>query len=127
MNPALTPEIQAELRAQLEGKRDQLRATIASLRGAEGEDDTPDTNDSTDPPGDRGDASVELEEWDENHQEELDLQGQLAEVEHALGKFSSNTYGLCESCGAPIPLARLLALPEARYDTEHQSEREANP
>ncbi|HVW34952.1 MAG TPA: TraR/DksA C4-type zinc finger protein [Acidimicrobiia bacterium] len=38
----------------------------------------------------------------------------LAEVEHALGKFEAGTYGVCESCGAPIPEARLEAKPAAR-------------
>jgi RNA polymerase-binding transcription factor DksA len=75
--------------------------------------------------GDRGDSSVELEEWDESHQEELDEDSELAEVEHALAKFANGTYGICEGCGRPIPLARLRAIPEARYDVEHEKAREA--
>jgi DnaK suppressor protein len=38
----------------------------------------------------------------------------LAEVEHALGKLESGDYGVCESCGQPIPEARLEAKPAAR-------------
>jgi DnaK suppressor protein len=38
----------------------------------------------------------------------------LREVEHALAKFDSGEYGLCESCGQPIPEARLEAKPAAR-------------
>jgi DnaK suppressor protein len=38
----------------------------------------------------------------------------LTEVEHALEKFDSGTYGVCERCGAPIPDARLEAKPAAR-------------
>lgn len=38
----------------------------------------------------------------------------LREVEHALDKFDSGEYGLCESCGQPITEARLEAKPAAR-------------
>jgi RNA polymerase-binding transcription factor DksA len=38
----------------------------------------------------------------------------LTEVEHALEKFDSGTYGVCERCGAPIPDVRLEAKPAAR-------------
>jgi len=125
MNPELTPEILTELRAALEAKRDSLRRDVAALRSDEDSDDTPDTDSSTDFAGDHGDASVDLEEWDENHQEELDLEDQLSEVEHALSKFALGTYGICEDCDQPIPLARLRAIPEARYTVEHEREKEA--
>ena len=38
----------------------------------------------------------------------------LAEVERALAKFGEGTYGLSETSGAPIPYARLAAMPWAR-------------
>ena len=38
----------------------------------------------------------------------------LAEVEAALGRTQDGTYGVCESCGQPIPSARLEARPVAR-------------
>ena len=38
----------------------------------------------------------------------------LIEVEHALDKFASGTYGVCEECGIDIDWARLEAKPEAR-------------
>ena len=125
MHPALTPEIQNELRALLEANRDELQANIEALRSNDGADDTPLTDPSLDTPGDRGDASVDLEEWDENHQEEMDLLEQFDEVRHALSKFAQGTYGTCENCGKPIPLDRLQVLPEARFDIEHQRAAEA--
>jgi len=39
----------------------------------------------------------------------------LEQVVHALRKFDQGTYGICESCGAPIDRARLNALPYALY------------
>ncbi len=56
----------------------------------------------------------------------MNLKDQLAEVEHALGKFAQGTYGRRERCGEPIPLARLRAFPDARYDVVHQAEVEAH-
>ena len=43
---------------------------------------------------------------------------QLAEVECALDKLEKGTYGLCDSCGKPIPLARLEAMPQANLCLE---------
>ncbi len=39
---------------------------------------------------------------------------EVEEIDHALAKIGSGTYGICESCGQPIPRARLKALPQAR-------------
>ncbi len=35
------------------------------------------------------------------------------DVEHALQKYEAGTYGLCDSCGQAIELARLEAMPHA--------------
>jgi len=46
----------------------------------------------------------------------LSAQARLAvdEIDHAITKIRNGTYGRCESCGQPIPKARLKALPQAR-------------
>ena len=46
----------------------------------------------------------------------LSAQARLAvdEINHAIAKIGNGTYGRCESCGQPIPKARLKALPQAR-------------
>jgi RNA polymerase-binding transcription factor len=119
-NPELTPEILAELHARLELQRDQIAAEIAAKRHEEGADDTPDEDPSVDVPGDEGDASVDLETWDTTQQVTLDLEAQLSEIDHALAKFATGDYGICEGCGRPIPLARLRVLPWTRYDIEHE-------
>lgn len=38
----------------------------------------------------------------------------VEEIDHALAKIASGTYGSCESCHNPIPADRLTALPYAR-------------
>ena len=42
-------------------------------------------------------------------------------IEEALQRMEEGTYGLCVSCGTPIPLNRLRAIPWARYGTEMQA------
>jgi DnaK suppressor protein len=38
----------------------------------------------------------------------------IEEIDAALEKITAGTYGFCESCGSPVPKARLEALPHAR-------------
>ena len=39
---------------------------------------------------------------------------EIEEIDHARAKMQLGTYGICESCGQPIPKARLKAIPHAR-------------
>ncbi len=43
------------------------------------------------------------------------IERELAEVDAALGRIESGSYGTCISCGGPLGLQRLRAIPEARY------------
>lgn len=43
----------------------------------------------------------------------------LTDVNEALSRMEEGTYGLCRTCGAPIPFDRLQALPTASYCVEH--------
>ena len=38
----------------------------------------------------------------------------VEEIDHALAKMNSRSYGICENCGRLIPKARLEAVPYAR-------------
>jgi hypothetical protein len=40
---------------------------------------------------------------------------EIAEVEAALGRIAQGSYGTCSSCGGPLGLQRLRAIPEARF------------
>ena len=51
------------------------------------------------------------------------LRETLADVEDALAKFESGTYGACESCGRSIADARLEAMPAARLCIDCASQR----
>ncbi len=56
---------------------------------------------------------------------DIGLANQLAAshrlVKQALEKFEDGTYGICESCGVRIELARLEVVPEARLCFDCQS------
>jgi RNA polymerase-binding transcription factor DksA len=49
-------------------------------------------------------------------------QDALYEIEEALKRIESGTYGMCEMSGKPIAHARLEAIPFARYTVECQSQ-----
>lgn len=51
----------------------------------------------------------------------------LRDVEHAIQRIESGTYGFCEACGRPIGAGRLDALPAARFclDDQARAERSA--
>lgn len=40
---------------------------------------------------------------------------ELADIDAALSRIANGSYGSCQSCGGPLGLQRLRALPEARY------------
>ncbi len=93
------------LRATLEEERDSLRHQLAELgHGAKGLDYDPNFADSSQVTAERGENEALVNK----------LVDSLREVEHALSKFDTDTYGVCESCGQPIAPARLEARPEAR-------------
>jgi RNA polymerase-binding protein DksA len=52
------------------------------------------------------------------------VQDSLARVRNALGKIKRGTYGKCDSCGKPITIKRLKALPYATLCVECQGRRE---
>src|ERR671916_1081062 len=70
--------------------------------------------------------SVDMSLQDVNQEIALRLgerQSQMvADIDQALLRIDEGTYGTCQSCGKPIPEARLEALPTARFDAACQSE-----
>jgi RNA polymerase-binding protein DksA len=104
----------AGLRSLLEEERDSLRARLSELGyGAVGLNYDPNFADSSQVTAERGEAEALAAK----------LQETLAEVEHAIGKLDSATYGYCEVCGKPIGAARLEAKPAARYCIDCASKR----
>ena len=107
----LTDEKLAELRSSLEEERAQLRQQLAALGG--GSDGGPSFDENF------ADSAQVAAEQGENRSLAASLREQLDEVEHALAKFDSGTYGLCEVSGEQIPEARLEAMPATRVRVEY--------
>jgi len=77
--------------------------------------------------GDAADAAFEASgEEMASHLAELDSR-ELTQIERALHRLKQGTYGLCESCGAKIPVGRLNALPYSTMCIECQREMERYP
>ncbi len=92
------------LRAVLESERDSLRAQLAELGYGSKIEYDPNFADSSQVTAERGENEALVNK----------LVKGLQEVEHALEKFGTDRYGVCEQCGRPIAQARLEARPEAR-------------
>ena len=99
-----------ELRAQLEKERTNISSELEHLNA---EMDSADETREGSPFGKREESASELFEWEKTLAVEKQFGEYLAEINHALEKFDSGTYGLCEQCGKPIEPGRLEALPHA--------------
>ncbi|HHE41805.1 MAG TPA: molecular chaperone DnaK [Dehalococcoidia bacterium] len=99
-----------ELRARLEEERAHLRERLELLR--EDSESAEETREGS-PFGKREEEATEAFELEKRLALERQLRESLAEVEHALQKFATNTYGNCENCGRPIEADRLAARPQA--------------
>jgi YteA family regulatory protein len=66
-----------------------------------------------------GDLGTETFERERDLAIDEQLSAKLQEVEDALTRLRDGRYGLCETCGAPIPYARLEALPTAAHCIAH--------
>ena len=65
------------------------------------------------PFGKREEEADEASAFEKRLALEKRLGDSLVEVEHALQKYETGTYGLCDSCEQSIEQARLEALPQA--------------
>lgn len=98
---------------RLEIERESLEAQILEYeREIEEARMTEASSDRSPDPGNAEASSVKLEYAKELsiEQNTVDL---LGKVRHALARIDAGRYGVCESCGKPIPVERLEALPYA--------------
>ena len=121
----LTDTQLTELRSRLEADRSTTRTRLEqdnhygldfSQREATGELSLIDNH--------PGDAATETYERGKDtallEQEEL----RLERIEAALRAMDEGVYGICRTCGEPIPAERLLALPESIYCAQHSPRQE---
>jgi DnaK suppressor protein len=126
MTAGLTPDLLEELRTQLTAMRAQLRGELGVLFTDERTQGREDLAASRyEEVHDIGEDGAVLEELERDSGSVAVIRERLGDVEHALEKFGLGTYGVCETCSQPIPLARLRLVPEARFDVQHQADHEA--
>ncbi len=107
------------LRGSLEEHRENLRKEIVELGG------NPDSDDAEiDVERGFADSAHSTAERARTLSVMKALRSNLREVNRALTKMELGTYGVCESCGKPISLERLEALPWAILciDCKHRGE-----
>lgn len=107
--PALTKTQLQTLRRRLEDERKRL------LRVIEIAEAVPTRNEEAIEFDEAGQRGAEEEHGIELAEQERSL---LTEIEHALAKLDAGTYGVSEESGAPIPYARLRAVPWARSEAD---------
>jgi RNA polymerase-binding transcription factor DksA len=103
--------VTSAVREQLESERDQLAAQVAGLEPGSGASPSFDEN--------FADSGQVAAEQGENKVLASRLRAELDEVERALEKIDSGTYGKCEVCGQPIAEPRLEAMPATRFCIDH--------
>lgn len=102
-----------KFKSQLEEEKERLVALIEEREREMEEAKATETASERNPDPDSADAaSMKFEYMKEMSLERnsLDL---LNKVDHALVRVNDGTYGICESCGEAIPVARLEVLPYA--------------
>lgn len=107
------PPISAELQDQLGKRRRERREDIFAAIHARTDGDT-DDRPAISPMAHMGSsddaATGEMLSHDEEHLAEHDT-NLLHEIDTAISRLEAGTYGVCVSCGADIPEARLVATP----------------
>lgn len=88
--------------------RDRLRSLQAQLSAIRDARSDATADDEHDPEG-----STLSMEWSSVEGQRADVARELDALTDALERVSAGTYGICASCGAPIPTARLELLPGA--------------
>lgn len=100
-------QIEAALREQRRELETQLRSEAQAFSSTESEGSA---DSGSDEEAEAGTATFEREKHLSLAHNVQDL---LEKNARALGKLTRGNYGICESCGDPIPLERLKALPHA--------------
>lgn len=101
----LDQEHLARFKKRLEAARADLKEQVTSLN------ESPEFGSDVD---DFEEEAEEAEETSKNLGLADALKKRLENVEHALGKIASGTFGTCESCSKPIEVEVLNADPESR-------------
>ena len=108
------------LHQSLTGRRSELRKRLGMEMAGLGQVK------GSSPSGDAADAAFDSgSEEIASHLAELEAK-ELRQIERAIQKIKKGNYGVCEGCGAKIPIARLNALPYSTSCVQCQREMESS-
>jgi DnaK suppressor protein len=99
----------SQIRIRLEAEKKRLQDEINQLNSSTSMEDRREGS----PFGKREEEATESMEMEKRLALDNRLNNLLTEVERALQKLETGTYGVCDSCGATIDPARMEALPQA--------------
>ncbi len=104
----------AELKDKLLTEKSRLEQELSRLGTPTGVEGDYATKYATDLGDDPDENASEVEEYVDNVAVEETLESQLKDVNDALAKIETGTYGICEKTGESIPVERLQVYPAAR-------------
>lgn len=107
-------------RARLAEEQQRLQSIKQELDGVRGEDQSESTHELSSYDQHPADVATETYEREKDLSILDSVEGELADIEHALQRLDDGTYGTCEACGKPIGDERLEAMPATRYCLEDQ-------
>jgi len=99
----------SEVRSKLEAEKKRIQDELAQLNQARSTDERREGS----PFGKREEEATESMELEKRLALENRLNSLLVEVDRALQKLDSGTYGYCDMCNEKIDPARMEALPQA--------------
>lgn len=103
-------------KARIEGEMVGIAHKNPDIAG-DWEPSAPDLNNPT---ADANDVADSMETFEENAAIEVELEARLLEINAALARIETGTYGVCRICKNPIEEARLRANPAAPTCIEHR-------
>jgi len=112
------PATYGELLVQLKETEQQLKVQLEEIQHTVREDGVGYSNHMAD-------VGTEVFEQARDIAVARQLKQSFDAIHRALDKFDDGTFGICESCGTIIELARLEALPSARFCMQCQFRYEA--
>jgi DnaK suppressor protein len=113
-------KLTAEFRRRLLQAREALLGTVSGTDGEMADLEAPGPGDSTDRAASVSTASLVSRLGGQDKRE-------LDDIADALRRLGSGAYGACDSCHKPIALARLRAVPAARFCLHCQAGQEVVP
>jgi DnaK suppressor protein len=111
-------------RARLDEERQRLQGIKEGLDGVRGEDQPESVDELSSYDQHPADVATETCEREKDLSILDSVEGELADIEHALQRIDEGTYGTCEACGKPIGDDRLEAMPATRYCLDDQGKAE---